>query len=116
MIPTIGALIVAIVVLLSVWKIFKTTLKAALIVGLVVFGVQVLTGVGPEQVLTEAWKLASQFFSNIGNWLFRWGNTNKPPSDFPKDKQSVLLNIQLSAQALYHVGKEWLTDWLSELS
>jgi len=75
----IGAFIVAIVVLWGMISIVKTTLKTALIVAILIFGLQVLTGVGPQQVFDQI----LQWLGGIGNWLQRWGGTYKTPTDFP---------------------------------
>lgn len=49
----IGALIVAIIVLWGMISIVKTTLKTALTVAIIVFALQVLTGVGHSKYLTR---------------------------------------------------------------
>ena len=75
----IGALIVAIAVLWGMISIVKATLKTALIVAIVVFSLQMLTGIGPQQVFDQI----MNWLGGIGNWLQRWGGTYKPPTDFP---------------------------------
>ncbi len=81
----IGAFVVSVLLLFGLFSMIKTTFKTAFLIALVVFGLQVFTGIGPEQIFQQVLK----FFSGIGDWLSRWGGTAKPPADF-RDKQSLL--------------------------
>lgn len=82
----IGALIVAIVVLLGMLSVIKTTLKTALIVAVVVFGLQMLTGIGPQQVLGQIWA----WIGGIGQWLQKWGGSYTPNKETPTPTRSSL--------------------------
>ncbi len=89
--PTfIGAIIVSILLLFALLSIIKTTFKTALFIALIVFGIQIFTGIGPQQI----WQQVLQFMGGLGAWFQRWGGNYKPPSDF-KDKQSMLWALQL---------------------
>jgi hypothetical protein len=81
----IGAFVVSVLLLFGLFSMIKTTFKTAFLVALVVFGLQVFTGIGPEQLFQQVMK----FFSGIGEWLGRWGGSYKPPADF-REKQSLL--------------------------
>ena len=81
----IGAFVVSVLLLFGLFSMIKTTFKTAFLIALVVFGLQVFTGIGPEQIFQQVLK----FFSGIGDWLSRWGGSYKPPADF-RDKQSLL--------------------------
>jgi hypothetical protein len=85
----IGALIVAIIVLWGMISIVKTTLKTALTVAIIVFALQVLTSVGPQQVFDQIMK----WLGGIGNWLQRWGSTYKAPTDFPSPSPRSLRQL-----------------------
>jgi hypothetical protein len=87
----IGALIVAIVVLLGMLSVIKTTLKTALTVAVIVFALQMLTGIGPQQVLDQlvAWA------GGIGEWLQKWGGTYTPRKELPSPRSSSVPNFYL---------------------
>lgn len=72
----IGAFVVSVLLLFGLFSVIKTTFKTAFLVALVVFGLQVFTGIGPQQVFQQV----LQFVSGLGNWFTRWGNTAKPQS------------------------------------
>ncbi len=91
----IGALIVAIVVLWGMLSILKTTLKTALVVAIIVFGLQMFTGIGPQQVLAQI----MGWLGGIGNWLQRWGGTYKAPTDFPSPSPETLRQVRLAISA-----------------
>jgi hypothetical protein len=88
----IGALIVSILLMFWIFSVLKTTFKVAFFIAIVVFGLQVLTGIGPQQVWAEVFKM----FSNIPKWLGQWGNKAKPPSDFREKTQSLLWFMQIA--------------------
>jgi hypothetical protein len=75
----IGAFVVSVLLLFGLFSMIKTTFKTAFLIALVVFGLQVFTGIGPEQIFQQVLK----FFSGIGEWLSRWGGNYK-------NKQSLL--------------------------
>lgn len=90
----IGALIVAVVLLFGILSILKTTFKTALIVAVVVFALQLLTGIGPQQILVQV----VQMVGGLGRWFQQLGGKYQAPSDF-REKQSMLeaLALYLSA-------------------
>ncbi|NJK59385.1 MAG: hypothetical protein HC918_02800 [Oscillatoriales cyanobacterium SM2_1_8] len=51
MVLMVGSLVVALLVLFWLWNILKTTFQTALLVALVVFALQWLTGLGPFEVM-----------------------------------------------------------------
>ena len=79
-----GALAVSFFLFWGLLSIIKTSFKTALIVTLIVFALQMGFNVSPQQVL----KQVTQFGSGVGEWFMKWGNTNKPPSDF-REKESM---------------------------
>jgi len=81
----IGALAVSFFLFWGLLSIIKTTFKTALIVALIVFGLQIGLKIQPQQVFNQV----TEFIGGIGKWFMKWGNTNKPPSDF-RDKESML--------------------------
>ncbi|HAN46339.1 MAG TPA: hypothetical protein DCQ32_07275 [Cyanobacteria bacterium UBA8156] len=51
MVLMVGSLVVALLVLFWLWSILKTTFQTALLVAIVVFALQWLTGLGPLEVM-----------------------------------------------------------------
>jgi hypothetical protein len=51
MVLMVGSLVVALLVLFWLWNVLKTTFQTALLVALVVFALQWLTGLGPFEVM-----------------------------------------------------------------
>jgi len=84
-----GALAVSFFLMWGLLSILKTTFKTALIVALIVFGLQIAIGISPQQVMNQV--LA--FVGGIIKWFQHWGNTNKPPSDF-REKESMLRAVE----------------------
>lgn len=76
----IGALIVSVLLIFWLFSVLRATFKTALMVGVVVFALQLLTGVGPQEVWAEAVKILTSIPSTIGNWLQNWGGKYKPSS------------------------------------
>jgi len=85
-----GALAVSFFLMWGLLSILKTTFKTALIVALIVFGLQIAIGISPQQVMNQV--LA--FVGGIIKWFQHWGNTNKTPSDF-REKESMLRSLRL---------------------
>lgn len=85
-----GALVVSILLLLGLLNIVKTTFKTAFLIAIVVFGLQMFTGIGPEQV----WKQILQFIAGMGNWFRQSGGKYKPPEGF-RETQLVLWSVRL---------------------
>jgi hypothetical protein len=91
----IGALVVSVLLIWGLLSIIKTTFKTALFVAIVVFGLQILTGVGPLQVFQQVGNFASSALGGISDWLRNWGGNYKPPSDFNKGKQALVWILQV---------------------
>ncbi len=74
----IGALIVSVLLMFWLFSVVKATFKAAFFIAVIIFALQILTGVGPQQVWAEVFKI----FSGFSRWLQNWGGKAKPPSGF----------------------------------
>ncbi|MDX1977796.1 MAG: hypothetical protein SFT94_08985 [Pseudanabaenaceae cyanobacterium bins.68] len=70
----VGALIVSVLLIFWLFSVLKATFKTALMVGVVVFALQLLTGVGPQEVWAEVVKI----LAGIPKWLQNWGGKYKP--------------------------------------
>ena len=77
-----GAIAVAIFLFWGLLSILKTTFKTALIVTAIVFALQMGFSISPQQLFTQVTNLVG----DVGQWFMKWGNTNKPPSDFPDEQ------------------------------
>ncbi|AFY72288.1 hypothetical protein Syn7502_00115 [Synechococcus sp. PCC 7502] len=84
----IGALAVSFFLMWGLLSILKTSFQTALIVTLIVFGLQMGLKISPQEVFNQI----SVFIGGIGKWFVKWGTTNKPPSDFPKESLQWLLD------------------------
>jgi hypothetical protein len=84
----IGALLVSILLLWWLMSVIKASFKTAFLIVAVIFAVQILTGIGPQQVFDQVWQWITIFFNNIGNWLQTWGDRMKVNPD--KKEQSVI--------------------------
>jgi len=76
----IGALVVAVLIVLWLINVIKTTIQTALIVGVVVFALQLGFKVGP----LDLWQQIQVAVGGIAKWLRQWGNKYKPPKDTPE--------------------------------
>ncbi len=90
----IGALIVAVVVVLWMINVIKTTIQTALIVGAVVFGLQLGFKVGP----LDMWQKIQTMAVGLAQWLRNWGNKYTPPKNTPEGL------LWLSLSLLDYVG------------
>ncbi|MEE3715475.1 hypothetical protein V2H45_01810 [Tumidithrix elongata RA019] len=95
-----GALVVSVLLIWGLLSIIKTTFKTALFVALVVFGLQIATGIGPMQVFQQVGNFAGGALSGISEWLRNWGGNYKPPSDFNKGKQALEWVLQQALASL----------------
>ncbi len=84
----IGALAVSFFLMWGLLGILKTTLKTALIVAVIVFGLQLVFKISPHLVFNQAAEFTNGIGNGITQWFSKWGNKQKPPSDF--GKQSML--------------------------
>jgi hypothetical protein len=82
----IGALAVSFFLITGLMSILKTSFKTALIIGLIVFGLQIGLKISPQQVFGQV----TEYFGGITTWFLKWGNTNKPPTNFRDGKESML--------------------------
>jgi hypothetical protein len=72
----IGALIVSILLMFWLFSVVRATFKTAFFIAVVIFSLQLLTGIGPQQVWGEVIKI----FASIPKWLQNWGGKSKPPA------------------------------------
>ncbi|MFN3927890.1 MAG: hypothetical protein ACK4QL_11390 [Pseudanabaenaceae cyanobacterium] len=79
---TIGAFLVALVVLVWALSVLKTTVKTAFTLAIIVFVLQVVTGIGP----LEVWEQLKKWLLGLGDWFETWGGRYKPPSDFRENQ------------------------------
>ncbi|MDX2254533.1 MAG: hypothetical protein NW214_03365 [Pseudanabaenaceae cyanobacterium bins.39] len=84
----IGALLVSILLLWWLMSVIKASFKTAFLIVVVIFAVQVLTGIGPQQIFSQVGQWVSTFFANLGNWLQTWGDRMKVSPD--KKEQSLI--------------------------
>jgi hypothetical protein len=89
----IGALIVSILLLWWLLSVIKASFKTAFLVVAVIFSIQVLTGVGPQQIFNQVGQWMGGSFDGLGKWLQNWGDKNKFEPDGKKTSAILLLDI-----------------------
>jgi hypothetical protein len=94
----IGALIVSILLLWWLMSVIKASFKTAFLVVAVIFTIQVLTGVGPQQIFDQISKWTNGFFTSLGQWLQSWGNRGKVDPDLEADpkKRSLVWMLYIA--------------------
>ncbi|NMF59154.1 MULTISPECIES: hypothetical protein [Pseudanabaena] len=97
----IGALVVSLLLLWWLLSVIKASFKTAFLVVAVIFSIQVLTGIGPQQIFAQVGQWFSGFFGGLGNWLQNWGGKGKVDAD-PK-KQSAIWLFQLAVEMLSNI-------------
>jgi hypothetical protein len=88
----IGALIVSLLLLWWLLSVIKASFKTAFLVVAVIFAIQVLTGVGPQQIFAQVGQWMGSSFGGIGKWLQNWGGKSKDP-DLKKESALFLFHI-----------------------
>jgi len=88
----IGALIVSLLLLWWLLSVIKASFKTAFLVVAVIFAIQVLTGVGPQQIFAQVGKWMGNSMGGLGQWLQNWGDKGKVDPDIKK--QSAIWMLQ----------------------
>lgn len=73
----IGALIVSLLLLWWLLSVIKASFKTAFLIVAVIFTIQVLTGIGPQQIFAQVGQWFNNSLSGLGDWLQNWGNKGK---------------------------------------
>ncbi len=92
----IGALIVSLLLLWWLLSVIKASFKTAFLVVAVVFAIQVLTGVGPQQIFNQVGQWMSISLTRLSTWLQTWGNKGKMDSDFKKQSMIWIMEIAIA--------------------
>jgi hypothetical protein len=92
----IGALIVSLLLLWWLLSVIKASFKTAFLIVAVIFTIQVLTGVGPQQIFNQVGDWIGVSLTKFFTWLQRWGDKGKIDAD-PK-KQSAIWLFQIVAE------------------
>lgn len=99
----IGALIVSLLLLWWLLSVIKASFKTAFLVVAVIFAIQVLTGVGPQQIFAQVGQWMGGSFDGLGKWLQNWGGKGKVDPDIKK--QSAIWMFYLAAELLSTCAK-----------
>lgn len=94
----IGSLIVSLLLLWWLLSIIKASFKIAFLIVAVVFIIQVLTGVGPLQILAKVEEWIGGSMGSLGRWLQNWGDKGKFSPEIKK--QSAIWMLQIIAELL----------------
>ncbi|OIP72841.1 MAG: hypothetical protein AUK48_10890 [Oscillatoriales cyanobacterium CG2_30_44_21] len=89
----IGALLVSVLIFWWLLSVIKASLKTALLVVVVVFALQVFTGIGPQQIFNQVGQWMGISFNRFGAWLQNWGNKNKFDPDVKKQSLLMIMSI-----------------------
>jgi hypothetical protein len=92
----IGALIVSLLLLWWLLSVIKASFKTAFLVVAVIFTIQVLTGVGPQQIFNQVGQWLGVSLTKFSAWLQNWGDKGKINPDLKK--QSAIWLFQLVAE------------------
>ncbi|PZO40771.1 MAG: hypothetical protein DCF19_10685 [Pseudanabaena frigida] len=95
----IGALIVSLLLLWWLLSVIKASFKTAFLVVAVIFTIQVLTGVGPQQIFAQVGQWLGDSMGGLGKWLQNWGGKSKEP-DVKKE----------AAIWMFHIATELLSN------
>ncbi len=92
----IGALIVSLLLLWWLLSVIKASFKTAFLVVAVVFAIQVLTGVGPQQIFNQVGQWMGVSLTRFSAWLQNWGNKGKMDSDIKKQSLLWIMEIAIA--------------------
>jgi len=92
----IGALIVSLLLLWWLLSVIKASFKTAFLIVAVIFTIQVLTGVGPQQIFNQVGVWMGISLTRFATWLQTWGSKGSINQDFKK--QSAIWLFQLVAE------------------
>ena len=98
----IGALIVSLLLLWWLLSVIKASFKTAFLIVAVIFAIQVLTGVGPQQIFAQVGQWLNNSTGGLGKWLQNWGDKGKVDSN--GGKQSAIWIFHLAAELLDSIG------------
>lgn len=94
----IGALIVSLLLLWWLLSVIKASFKTAFLVVAVIFTIQVLTGVGPQQIFNQVGQWMGISLTRFAAWLQNWGEKGKFDPD--TKNQSAIWMFQIAADLL----------------
>ena len=97
----IGALIVSLLLLWWLLSVIKASFKTAFLVVAVIFTIQVLTGVGPQQIFNQVGQWAGISLTKFSAWLQTWGEKGKFDPDIKK--QSAIWMFHIAADLLINI-------------
>ncbi len=97
----IGALIVSLLLLWWLLSVIKASFKTAFLVVAVIFTIQVLTGVGPQQIFNQVGQWMGISLTRFSAWLQNWGEKGKFDPD--NKKQSAIWMFQIAADLLINM-------------
>jgi len=89
----IGALIVSLLLLWWLLSVIKASFKTAFLIVAVIFAIQVLTGVGPQEIFNQVGQWLGISLTKLLSWLQTWGDKGKINPEFKK--QSVIWTLQI---------------------
>jgi hypothetical protein len=78
-------------------SVIKASFRTAFLVVAVIFTIQVLTGVGPQQIFGQVGQWTTNFVGGLGKWLGTWGEKGKFD---PDKKQSLIWVIEVAIALL----------------
>ncbi|MEI6429664.1 MAG: hypothetical protein WCO45_14960 [Pseudanabaena sp. ELA607] len=96
----IGALLVSLLLLTWLLKVIKTSIQTAFFIAIVVFLVQMASGIGPQEVFQLAAKWLGSAFGSLDKWLRNWGGNYKPPENFREKTKAMVDMGQMLVQML----------------
>jgi len=92
----IGALIVSLLLLWWLLSVIKASFKTAFLIVAVIFAIQVLTGVGPQEIFAKVGQWMGSSVGNLREWLQHWGNKGKVDPDAKKQSVIWLMEIAIA--------------------
>jgi len=96
----IGALIVSLLLLWWLLSVIKASFKTAFLVVAVIFAIQVLTGVGPQQIFNQVGQWMGISLNKFFAWLQTWGNKGKVDPELDIKKQSAIWLFHIAIELL----------------
>jgi hypothetical protein len=94
----IGALLVSVLLLWWLMSVIKASFKTAFLIVVVIFAIQVLTGVGPQQIFNQVGQWMGISLTKFANWLQTWGDKGKVDPD--RRKQSAIWLFQIATEII----------------
>jgi hypothetical protein len=92
----IGALIVSLLLFWWLLSVIKASFKTAFLVVAVIFAIQVLTGVGPQEIFNKVGEWMGISLTKLSTWLQTWGDKGKIDPNIKK--QSLIFVFQIIAE------------------